>query len=114
MSSSALQIAKDQLSSLTAFQIEMHVLNEKDPMEIITPYYKKYIKTTWRSSVVTKFASHNDGAEIIYPVNNSFHYLEYTYLCFKLPAIRIKNEWLGKVRIAWCHDPGNKIGRAHV
>jgi len=109
MSSSALQIAKDQLNSITDFQRDMHMLNENDSTDIISPYYKKYIKTMWRSGVVTKFASHNDGDEIIYPVNNSFHYLEYTYLAFKLPAIRIKTEWLGKVRIAWCHDPGNNI-----
>ncbi len=109
MSSSALQIAKDQLSSLTDFQRDMHVLNANDSIEIITPYYKKYIKTTWRSSVITKFASQPDGDEIIYPVNNSFHYLEYTYLTFKLPAIKIKTEWMGKVRICYCHDPGNNI-----
>jgi len=109
MASSPLQIAKDQLSSLTDFQRDIHVLDVDDPIEIISPYYKKYIKTTWRTSVITKFASHPDGDEIIYPLNNSFHYLEYTYLCFKLPAIRVKQKFLGKVRIAWCHDPGNNI-----
>lgn len=109
MASSPLQLAKDLLNSLTDYQNDMHKLDENDSTEIISPYYKKYIKTTWHSNVLTRFASHNDGDEIIYPLNNSFHYLEYTYLCFKLPAIRVKSECLGKVRIAWCHDPGNNI-----
>ena len=109
MSSPALQIAKDQLSSITDFQRDMHVLNENDSIEIESPYYKKYVKTPWRSCVTTKFASHNDGDVIIYPVNPSFHYLEYTYLSFKLPAVRVKDEWIGKIRIAYCHDAGNNI-----
>lgn len=109
MSSSALQLAKDQLNSLSKFQRDMHVLDKHDRDEIIIPYCKKYIKTSWRTSVLTKFAAQTDGDDIIYPLNNSFHYLEYTYLCFKLPAMRIKSKYLGKVRIAWCHDPGNNI-----
>lgn len=109
MSSSAIQIAKDQLNSLSDFQRDMHMLNEHDSIDIISPYYKKYIKTTWHSNILAKLASHKDGDQIIYPINNSFHYLEYTYLCFKIPAIRVKSEWVGKVRIAWCHDPGNNI-----
>jgi hypothetical protein len=113
MSSSALQIAKDELLSISDFQADMHILNDSNNGEIISPFYKKYIKSTWRSHVVTKFASKIDSNDIIYPVNNSFHYLEYTYLTFKLPAIRVKrgkdDKWVGNVRIAWCHDVGNNI-----
>ena len=110
MTTSVPQIAKDLLLNLTDFQRDMHTLGEdEEERDIISPYYKKYIKTTWRSNVITKFESRTDGDTIIYPLNGSFHFLEYTYLCFKLPAIRVKQEWQGKVQISWCHDPGNNI-----
>ena len=56
MSSSAIQIAKDQLNSLNSlsgFQRDMHVLNEHDSNNITSPYYKKYIKTTWHCNILT-------------------------------------------------------------
>ena len=108
--SEPLQIAKDQFESITEFQEDMHCIGKSDNVELVTPYYKKYIKTSWRCRVLSQFASRPDGgSDIVYPVDNHFHYLEYTYLTYKLPAIRINPEFIGKVRISWCHDPGNNI-----
>lgn len=107
---SALQIAKDQFDSISECQNEMHTIKKNDGADMVTPYYKKYIKTSWRSRVIAQFTSQPDGnSDIVYPVDNHFHYLEYTYLTAKLPAIRIKPEHIGKVRICWCHDPGNNM-----
>lgn len=114
MSSSSLQMAKDALLSLTDFQRDMHTLNEKDGRDIASRFHKKFVKSTWHSSVLMKLESKQDGDNVVYSVNNSFHYLEYTYRCVKTPAIKVKNEYIGKVRISLCNNFGNNIAQSAV
>lgn len=109
MSASALQLAKETLNSLTDFQRDIHILNEHDGNDIIAIHHKKFIKSTWYSTVITKLEAKEDGDDVVYRVNDSFHYLEYTYRCFKTPVVRVKQEWIDKVRIAWPHNLGNNI-----
>jgi hypothetical protein len=103
----SIQIAKEELNSLTDFQKEIHVTEEGE--EIIMNCYKGFIKSTWYSSLPMKLKCSSDGEEIVYPVDNSFHFLLYTYMRFLLPAIKVKAEWKGKVRISWCHNIGTNI-----
>src|SRR5579862_4877198 len=106
--SSSIQAARAELASLSDFQREIHITN--DPTEEIMMYhYKKFTKSTWYSSVLMKLESAQDGAETTYRVNNSFHFLLYSYICFNLPAVRVKPEYSGRVRIAWCHNIGTNI-----
>lgn len=98
-------IAKAELLSLTDFQRDLHVTKDKSE-EIVSTFYKGFTKSTWYSSVPCKLACSTDGEIIVYKVNNAFHYLSYTYMRYMLPAIRVKQEYSGKVRIKWTHNIG--------
>lgn len=104
----SVQIAKEELSSLTDFQKQIHNIEElSEP--IISNFYKEFIKSTWYSSVPLKMKTSSDNEDIIYEVNKSFHFLIYSYMRFLLPAVNVKSEYKGKVRIAWCHNVGTNI-----
>jgi hypothetical protein len=104
----SIQAAKEELSSLTTFQRDIHVANHASE-EIISHFYKAFIKSTWYSSVPMKLKCTSDGEETVYTVNNSFHYLIYSYMRFQSPPVRVKPEFKGRVRIAWCHNLGTNI-----
>lgn len=104
----SIQAAKDELFSLTEFQREIHVTTNLSE-EIISNFYKVFIKSTWYSSIPMKLKCTSDGDEIVYSVNNTYHFLFYTYMRFMLPPIRVKSEYKGRVRVAWCHNIGTNI-----
>lgn len=104
----SIQAAKEELNSLTEFQREIHVVSDVKE-DIISNFYKVFTKSTWYSSLLMKLKRTADGDEVIYSVNNSFHFLMYSYLRFILPPIRVKPEYKGRVRIAWCHNVGTNI-----
>lgn len=98
-------IAKAELKSITDFQKKMHVISEKGE-EISSLFFRKFVKSTWYSCIPAKLKSYLDGDDVIYEVNNIFHFLLYTYLRFKLPSVRVRPEYKGKVRIRWTHNVG--------
>src|SRR5437868_8318476 len=104
----SIQAAKEELNSLTEFQRDIHVLSNMSE-DIISNFFKVFIKSTWYSSMPMKLKCTSDGDEIVYSVNNSFHFLMYSYMRFMLPPIRVKSEYKGRVRIAWCHNIGTNI-----
>lgn len=104
----SIQAAKEELNFLTTFQKEIHVVSDLSE-EIISNFYRAFIKSTWFSSIPMKLKCSPDGDEVVYSVNNSFHLLMYTYMTFNLPAIKVKSEFHKRVRIAWCHNPGTNI-----
>lgn len=104
----SIQAAKEELMSLTDFQREIHVITD-EMEEISSNFHKNFIKSTWYSSLPMKLKSSIDSEDIVYHVNNSFHFLMYTYMRFILPPIKVKPELKGKVRIAWCHNVGTNI-----
>lgn len=99
----SIQAAKLDLLSLTDFQKEIHMTDNVNE-NIISTFYRSFIKSTWYTTIPLKLQCTMDGDELIYTVNNSFHFLMYSYMTFQLPQIKIKNEYKGKVRIAWCHN----------
>ncbi len=101
----SIQAAKEELLSLTDFQRDIHKTSDMSE-EIISVFYRTFIKSTWYSSIPMKLKCTNDGGEIVYTVNNSFHFLMYSYMRFALPLIRIKSQFKDRVRIAWCHNIG--------
>lgn len=109
----AIAVAKEELSSLNDFQREIHFHDYDDGAdpEILSDHYRKFVKSTWYSSVLTKLACVTDGTETVYPLNNSFHFLKYTYLRFVVPAIKVKLDYAGKIRICWCHNLGINISQ---
>ena len=108
----SIQAAKEELNSLTEFQRDIHIMANMSE-EIISNFYRAFIKSTWYSSMPMKLKCTTDGEEVVYSVNNSFHFLMYSYMCFTLPPVRVKQEYKGRVRIAWCHNVGtNPIQQA--
>lgn len=104
----SLQAAKLDLESLTESQEEFHVV--KDPkQEIISNFYRVFLPCTWHTTIPMTLKCSQDGDEVVYTVNNSFHLLIYTYMRFVLPPIKVKDEYKGKVKVAWCHNVGTNI-----
>jgi len=101
----SIQAAKEELNCLTDFQREIHVISNISE-DIISNFYRTFIKSTWYSSMPMKLKCTADGDEVVYTVNNSFHFLMYSYMRFTLPPVRVKQEYKGRVRIAWCHNVG--------
>ena len=104
----SIQVAKKELESLTAFQRDIHVTNDMSE-EIASLFYRTFLKSTWFSSVLMKLRSANDSDDVVYHVNNSFHFLLYSYMRFVLPPIKVKSDFIGRVKIAWCHNVGTNI-----
>jgi len=104
----SIQAAKEELNSLTQFQKEIHVQSNLSE-DIISNFYRAFIKCTWYSSIPMKLKCTTDGNEVVYSVNNSFHLLTYSYMRFVLPPVHVKSEFKGRVRIAWCHNVGTNI-----
>lgn len=104
----SIQAAKEELDSLTPFQREMHML--EDMSETIgSNFFQDFSKSTWYSSTHMKLKCSPDGDEMVYAVNNTFHFLMYTYIRAMLPPVRVKKEYKGRVRIAWCHNVGTNM-----
>lgn len=101
----SIQAAKEELSSLTEFQRDIHVTSDMSE-NIISNFYRAFTKSTWYSSIPMKLKCTTDGEETVYSVNNSFHFLMYSYMRFVLPPVRVKPEYRGRVRISWCHNVG--------
>ena len=107
------KIAKEDFEALKQFQHEIHTTD--DPKEeIMSEFYTRFIKSTWYSDVDLRLAVTEDGDVTVYKVNNSFHYLCYTYMRYMLPSIRVKPHYKERVRIAWPHNVGSNIVRDAV
>jgi hypothetical protein len=104
----SIQAAKEELNSLTEFQRDIHRTSNMSE-SIISTFYREFIRSTWYSSIPMKLKCSTDDTETLYSVNNTFHYLMYTYLRFMSPPVRVKPEYKGRVRIAWCHNLGTNI-----
>lgn len=105
----AVSVAKDELASLNDFQKEIHYSEDDGDNEILSDHYRKFVKSTWYSSVLTKLECTKDGDETVYRLNNSFHFLKYTYLRLVFPAVKVKPDFSKKIRICWCHNLGINI-----
>lgn len=99
-------IAKMDLASITAFQEELHKPNSDDE-ELVSDFYQEFRKTSWYTHMPIQLDV-EPGSEgcFRYQVNPTFDFLMYTYLRAKLPALRVKEKWQGRVEICWCHNVG--------
>lgn len=108
----SIQAAKAELNSLTQFQKEIHQVDDVEE-PLISNFYRDFYKSTWHSNISMKLKCDEDGDELTYSVNTSFHYLSYTFMRYKLPWVRVKPEYRDSVEVAWCHNVGsNKIEKA--
>lgn len=108
----AVSIPKMELESLTKFQRDIHVVSSREE-EIISHFFRVFTKCFWYSTALTKHKAHVVNVdEVIYTANATYHFLAYSYMCFTTPAVRIKNEYKGKVRIAWPRNLGTNVSRS--
>lgn len=77
--------------------------------EISTWFYKDFTKSLKFDTFLDKMESSVDGENIKFSVKTAYHYLLYSYLCFKTPNVKVKREFSKKVRIAWCHNLGTNV-----
>src|SRR5438445_12192286 len=102
------QVTKAEINSLSDFQKNLHVpVHEGEPF--MSKFYRVYYKTPWYCSTPMPLNKSDEGEEIIYKLNPTYHYLMYSYLKFNLPPIKVKHDYVGKVRICWCHNVGTNV-----
>jgi hypothetical protein len=113
-------IAKMDLDSISSFQEELHIplkkkrINDEGEQEegdededLVSDFYQEFRKTSWYTHMPIQLDT-EPGSEgyFRYQVNPTFDFLMYTYLRAKLPALRVKEKWKGRVQICWCHNVG--------
>ena len=103
-----IQATKLELESISDFQKNIHYpAHEQEPLT--SKFNREYLKTTWYCSSTMPLKSSEQDGETVYTLNQTFHYLMYTYMTLTLPPIKVKNEFKNKIRIAWCHNIGTNI-----
>jgi len=113
MTKMSIHTFKEELNSLTDFQKEFHT-TEHPKEKITSNFYQKFTKCTWYSNGLQRLKETSDGDEIVYTANNSLHFLMYSYLRDQTPTVRVKNKYIDKVKICWCHNLGiNRIKKAY-
>lgn len=104
----SIQASRTELDSLTDFQREIHLTKDMNE-HIISGFHRVFYKCTWHVTIPAKLKCAEDGDEVSYVVNNSFHFLAYSYMRFVSPPVSVKQEFKGKVRMGWCHNLGTNI-----
>lgn len=100
---------KKELASITDFQKKLHYPHNKDDKLLYSKFHKEILKVTWYCTAIQQLTISDEGEDVIYKVNPSYHMLCYSYLKFVLPPIKVKSEFRDKYRIAWCHNVGTNI-----
>lgn len=98
-----IEIAKADLETLGEIQKEMHVASHAEE-EITTIFLREPRKTTWYSRVPMKLSSSETNGVITYTANNTFDRIEYVDMICDTPALQVKKEFKGTIRICWTHN----------
>lgn len=111
-------IAVHDLTTLTAFQEELHGTYNKDDKpktdedaeddDIVCVFARQFHRTSWYSHMSAPLQCTGENP-FTFSVNNTFHFVKYLYLVDGLPALRVKREFQGRVRIAWPPYPAHNI-----
>lgn len=101
-------VAKLDLESLKEFQNELHLAENEDE-EITSNFYREFRKTTWYTHMPVRLKATANENQIVYSVNNTFHWLRYVYMRQHFPALRVKKEFEGRIMICWPHNLGHNV-----
>jgi len=102
------QVTKAEINSLTDFQKSLHIpAHEEEPF--MSKFYRIYLKTPWYCSTPLPLKKSEEGDDVIYKLNPTYHYLMYSYVKFNLPPIKVKPDYVSKLRICWCHNVGTNV-----
>lgn len=98
-------VNKAELEALTELQKEIHSsINDE---EIGSLFHYDFLKVTWSVFSDVKLERSVTDNAVTFTVSNSYHFLLYVYKQQVLPAVRIKKKFIGKYKIAWCHNVDN-------
>lgn len=102
-------VANSELESLSQLQRELHFTETlEDPISMNT--HTIYVKTTWRTPVISMLKCTDDNADKrIYHVNPAFSNLYYTYLRVPLPSVEVLAQYKDTIQICWTHNILNNI-----
>lgn len=98
-------IAKFILDTISDLQKEVHSTTSLDE-GMTSVFYHPFRKTTWFAHLPVKLKSTEDGDDVTYTVNNTFHFLMYSYMRCFFPEIKVKKQFQNTVRICWPHNMG--------
>lgn len=102
-------LAEAELRALSEFQRALHLplaSGAKDDFDRWTPFYSKFEPSHWSSINEVLMPSSESSGSVVYTPNCSFHFLLFADLCFSLPVIKVREEYVSSVRIAWPHNIG--------
>lgn len=102
------QATKFELASISDYQKKLHYTTSDKDL-IYSKFHKEHMKISWYCSALQPLKISDRGEDVIYKLNPTFHYLNYTYQKFTLPPIKVRAECRDKYRIAWCHNIGTNI-----
>jgi len=74
-----------------------------------TPFYREYQLCAWYSMVPARMPGVEDGDDIVYVPNNTFHFLTFSDLRSFFPPLRVKASHKDKVQICWTHNIGTGV-----
>ena len=100
----------DDVSKLNNLLREMHLISEEGD-KLQSCFLKTVSKTTYVATIPTELVRSTDENTAVFTVDNKFHYLLYIYLSCKLPAIKLKKQFLEseQFEICWQNNIGHNI-----
>lgn len=96
-----------ELKSFSESQKDINVRSDNDVTlgeEVMSDFYQDFHRTLWSSSMKVKIESSSNSNTITYTIPDRWHLILYSYRTCVTPLVKIKPEYIGKVRIAWTHN----------
>jgi hypothetical protein len=109
MSDETITCSEIEHSSLSDLQKKNHEIDPKIDEQFETLFDAPDGKRTWYSNFLHPAVSSQIGKEIIYKVLPTASYLSTLTMRQVLPALKIKDEFKGRVQICWPHNCANNI-----
>ena len=101
--SSSNELFEIEWNSLDEFQKELHIpFTSEDEIESI--FYTVYKKIFWYKQVRSPLELKLAGDTLVYSVNTTYHQLTELHMRMTWPTIRVKQQFLNTVQVAWCHN----------
>ena len=106
--------ARYDLRTLSALQTELHApVREYDGSEYIASVFGEVFQPALRNSSfrinLTRTASNKSSVDYI--VGSDIHFLLFTYLDQELPSVKVRQQYVGKVEVAWAPYVGMNLFR---
>jgi hypothetical protein len=96
-----------ELANQTSFVNDLYY-SDSSNRDIVSNSYREFQKSTFYVPIDEKLeANHSDNST--FKANVSYDELLYVNCRLELPTLKIKEEYIDTVKIAWCHNVGHNI-----